>query len=166
MIHEAEILLGLGSNLGVAPRWLVEAAQKLGDLLKNVIFSSLYRSEPVGYTPQPDFLNLVCRAQTDLPSLDLLHELQQIEHDLGRTRPFPNAPRTIDIDILAYGDLVLDTPELTLPHPRMHQRAFVLVPLAEITSEWRHPVFGKTAAELLTSGGPFERVERWGELPL
>lgn len=166
MIGKSEILLGLGSNLGAAIAQLGKAAQELGGSVEDVLSSSVHRSAPVGYISQPDFLNLVCRARTDLPPLALLHELQRIEHAFGRTRPFPNAPRTIDIDILAYGDLILDTPELTLPHPRMHQRAFVLVPLAEIAPEWRHPVFGKTAAELLASGGPFERIERWGELPL
>ncbi len=96
---------------------------------------------------------------------ELLQQIHHLENQLGRTRTFPNAPRTIDIDLLAYGDLVLDTPELILPHPRLHQRAFVLVPLLEIAPAWRHPVFGKTAAELLSAAGPLERIERVGSLP-
>jgi 2-amino-4-hydroxy-6-hydroxymethyldihydropteridine diphosphokinase len=128
--------------------------------------SCLYKSAPVGYTKQPDYFNLVCAARQTLSDpLGLLHAAQDVERALGRMRSFHSAPRTIDIDLLAYGDLVLDTPELILPHPRLHQRAFVLAPLAEIAPEWRHPVFRKTAAELLSAAGPLERIERVGPLP-
>jgi 2-amino-4-hydroxy-6-hydroxymethyldihydropteridine diphosphokinase len=125
----------------------------------------VYRSAPVGYLNQPDFLNVVCVGRSVIPASELLRQIREIEVALGRTRSFPNAPRTIDIDILAYGDRVLDTPELIVPHPRLHQRAFVLVPLSEIAPAWRHPVFGKTAAELLSAAGPLERIERGGPLP-
>jgi 2-amino-4-hydroxy-6-hydroxymethyldihydropteridine diphosphokinase len=134
-------------------------------LLGSFSVSCLYKSGPVGYLNQPDFLNVVCVGHTAINPTALLFALAAIQRDLGRTRTFPNAPRTIDIDLLAYGDLVLDTPDFILPHPRLHQRAFVLVPLSEIAPAWRHPVFGKTAAELLSAAGPLERIERVGPLP-
>jgi 7,8-dihydro-6-hydroxymethylpterin-pyrophosphokinase len=84
---------------------------------------------------------------------------------MGRRRTFRNAPRVIDLDLLAYGDAVLVTPELEVPHPRMTERAFVLVPLAEVAPEWHHPRLGRTARELLVLAGALERVERWGDLP-
>ncbi len=147
------------------PDWhLVRALQQLTKRLEINAISSLYRSQPVGYATQPDFLNVVCLAQAGPTPWELLQKAQKIEEKLGRTRSFPNAPRTIDIDILAYGDLVLDTRTLTLPHPRLHQRAFVLLPLIEIAPEWRHPVFGKTATELLNAAGPLERIECVGPL--
>jgi 2-amino-4-hydroxy-6-hydroxymethyldihydropteridine diphosphokinase len=159
------VIVGLGSNLGEPDRHLVRAVQQLAKELAIDALSSLYRSQPVGYATQPDFRNVVCLVRAHSAPGELLRTVQQIEENLGRTRSFPNAPRTIDIDLLAYGDRVLDTPELILPHPRLHQRAFVLVPLAEIAPNWRHPVFGKTAAELLSAAGPLERIERVGSLP-
>ncbi len=159
------ILLGLGSNLQEPELYLVRGLQQVAKEVKVEALSSLYRSQPVGYATQPDFLNVVCFAQSDRAPEDILQQVQKIERSLGRIRTFRNAPRTVDIDLLAYGDLVLDTPELILPHPRLHQRAFVLAPLAEIAPEWRHPVFGKTAAELLSTAGPLERIERVGSLP-
>lgn len=164
---EAPVLLGLGANLDAPLRQLVEAVQRLRPLIEPLAVSSVYRSAPVGYVAQPDFLNVVVRGRAGHAPETLLDRVLEIEQQLGRTRPFPNAPRTIDIDILAYGDLILDTPELTLPHPRLHHRAFVLVPLAEIAPEWRHPIFGKTAAELLAESGSLERVERVrGRIPM
>ncbi len=161
----ADLLLSLGANLGHPVRQLTDAVHRLGDQLDLQAVSSVYRSAPVGYHEQPDFYNLVCRGRTSLPPLDLLRFTRRIEDELGRERSFPNAPRTLDIDILAYGKLVLDTAELILPHPRLHQRAFALLPLAEVAPDWRHPVLGATAAELLAAAGPLERIERWGPLP-
>ncbi len=159
------VLLGLGANLGDPVHQLTEAVRHLGEWLDLQGVSSVYRSAPVGYSEQPDFYNLVCRGRTDLPPLALLRITRRIEDALGRERSFPNAPRTLDIDMLAYEALVLDTPELILPHPRLHQRAFVLLPLLEIAPDWRHPLLGSTAAELLAAAGPLERIERWGPLP-
>lgn len=159
------ILLGLGSNFGACIQNLTLGLRRLGETAEVQATSSVYRSAPVGCRDQPDFLNVVWAGHTELAPDALLAETRAIEQSLGRVRSFPNAPRTIDIDILAYGDVALDTPELTLPHPRLHQRAFVLVPLAEIAPEWRHPIFGKTAAELLAEAGPVERLERIGRLP-
>ncbi len=159
------VLAAMGSNLGKPLGQLRLAVSKLEARLGMFRTSSVYRSAPVGYLNQPDFLNIVCVGRSVIPASELLRKIREIEVALGRTRSFPNAPRTIDIDILACGDLVLDTPDLILPHPRLHQRAFVLAPLAEIAPEWRHPVFGKTAAELLSAAGPLERIERVGPLP-
>ena len=161
----ALVLLGLGSNLGNPCELIAGALSQLRSTLGNLRASSLYRSEPVGWTDQPDFLNSVGHAKTSLTAGELLAAVHEVERKLGRTRTSPNAPRTMDIDILVYGDLIVDTPELTLPHPRLHRRAFVLVPLTEIAPDWRHPVFDKTAAELLAEAGPLERIERVGRLP-
>ena len=102
--------------------------------------SSLYRSAPQGHTNQPDFINAVAQLETGLPAERLLAELQEIEARHGRQRSFPNAPRTLDLDILLYGDASLALPALTIPHPRMHERAFVLRPLMEISPELNLPL--------------------------
>jgi 2-amino-4-hydroxy-6-hydroxymethyldihydropteridine diphosphokinase len=159
-----DVLLGMGANLGRPLDQLREAVGLLTLHVGALVTSSVYRTAPVGYADQPDFLNLVCRASTELSPAEILHACRQVERDLGRTRPFPNAPRAIDVDLLACGDLVLDTPELTLPHPRLHQRAFVLVPLAELDPAWRHPVLGRTAAAMLRAIGTGQAVERLGLL--
>ena len=109
---------------------------------------ALYRSSPLGYLEQPDFLNAVVQLDTGLPPEALLDRLQEIENRHGRERPFAGAPRTLDLDLLLYGDSVQATPRLTLPHPRMHERAFVLEPLLEIAPEAAIPGRG-TASELL-----------------
>jgi 2-amino-4-hydroxy-6-hydroxymethyldihydropteridine diphosphokinase len=125
----------------------------------------VYRSEPVGHREQPDFFNAVVRGRTELEPGALLARLHAVEEAMGRRRSFRNAPRVIDLDLLACGDRVVDTPELLLPHPRLAERAFVLVPLAEVAPEWRHPLLGRTARELLAVAGALERIERWGRLP-
>jgi 2-amino-4-hydroxy-6-hydroxymethyldihydropteridine diphosphokinase len=159
------VLLGLGANLGDPVRQLARAVERLREVVEVEAVSSVYRTEPVGHREQPDFHNLVVRGRTALAPHDLLARAQEIERELGRVRTFTNAPRSIDLDLLACGERVLDTPDLVLPHPRMHQRAFVLVPLAEVAPEWRHPVFKRTARELLQQAPTPARVERWGELP-
>jgi len=110
--------------------------------------SSVYQTEPVGFRDQPDFWNLVLRLATTLAPAELLGALQAIELAQGRMRPFPNAPRTLDIDLLLYDDLVLDEPALRLPHPRMTERAFVLRPLAELDPALRLPAGGGAVDEL------------------
>ena len=160
----AEVLLGLGANLGDPRRQLADAVARLGALLEDVRVSSVYRSEPVGHRDQPDFYNLVAGGWTAAPPGELLREVLEIERALGRERTFANAPRLIDIDLLAYGGVVMRTPELTLPHPGIAERGFVLHPLAEVAPEWVHPVLARTARELLSAARPLERVEHVGPL--
>ena len=145
----ATAYIGLGSNLGDRMTTLRMAIQRLETLGRITGVSSLYETEPVGYLEQPSFLNAVVALDTAQAPADLLGALLGIERDLGRMRSFPNAPRTLDLDLLVVDNEVLDTPELTLPHPRLHERAFVLVPLAEIAPELVHPGSGKTMQELL-----------------
>lgn len=125
--------IGLGANLGDRGQALAEAVQAMAQLpdTQLVDLSSLYVSAPVD-AGGPDYLNAVAALQTRLSPLDLLHALQAIELAAGRERPYRNAPRTLDLDVLLYGDLQLNTPELTVPHPRLRERAFVLYPLAEL----------------------------------
>jgi 2-amino-4-hydroxy-6-hydroxymethyldihydropteridine diphosphokinase len=126
--------VGLGANLDQPAEHVRAALEELGRLPQTRLTaaSSLYRSTPVGYAAQPDFVNAVAALDTALGARELLRELQAIEGKHGRVRTFPNAPRTLDLDLLLYGDAQLDEPGLTVPHPRMHERAFVLKPLLEI----------------------------------
>jgi len=157
--------LGLGSNLGDREGNLRRALERLQERLQVEQVSSLYETEPVGYLEQPRFLNAVCHIDTDLAPLPLLRFLKDIEAGLGRD--FTIIPRPIDLDILFYGQLVLSTPELTIPHPRLAERAFVLVPLAEIAPGLIHPVLGRTVKELLAEVAGKDSVRKWeGSLPL
>ena len=128
--------VALGANLGDAVATVQQALRDVAGLPETQLLeaSSLYRSTP--YEAQgPDFINAVALVQTQLSPLALLHALQALELRSGRQRPYKNAPRTLDLDLIFYGDVVSVTPELTLPHPRWHERAFVLQPLAEVWSE-------------------------------
>jgi 2-amino-4-hydroxy-6-hydroxymethyldihydropteridine diphosphokinase len=143
------VYLGLGSNLGDRQHNLDMALELLAQRVNVRKVSSTYETEPVGNPDQPRFLNLVARIQTRLAPLELLTLIQGIELKLGRTRDKPNSPRPLDIDILFYGDKVIKNRQLIVPHPRIEERAFVLVPLAEIAPKLIHPVNGKTAEKLL-----------------
>ncbi len=155
------VYLGLGSNLGDREQMLRLALEELGALVRLERLSDLYETEPVGMTEQPWFLNAVCSGETDLSPLDLLRACKMLEMALGR-EPGPRlGPRLIDIDLLAYDALVLATRELTLPHPALHERGFVLAPLLDIAPEWRHPVLDRSVRELL-SAGRFSIVRRVG----
>jgi 2-amino-4-hydroxy-6-hydroxymethyldihydropteridine diphosphokinase len=113
--------------------------------------SSMFETEPVDYLDQPWFLNCAVEAETELPAVALLKALRQIEADMGSKKLVSKGPRLIDLDILLYDDETIDTPELQVPHPRMHLRRFVLEPLAEIAPNVRHPVYGLSAAEMLAN---------------
>jgi 2-amino-4-hydroxy-6-hydroxymethyldihydropteridine diphosphokinase len=149
MTSRPPVFLGLGSNVG-------DRDENLGrglDLLEERGFrisaaSAVYETEPVGGPPQGPFLNLVARGETLLTPEELLAACLRTEGDLGRVRDVPFGPRTLDVDVLLYGDLVRDSPDPVLPHPRLHERLFVLVPLAEVGPRALHPLLGLTAAEL------------------
>jgi 2-amino-4-hydroxy-6-hydroxymethyldihydropteridine diphosphokinase len=157
----ATAYIGLGANLGDRAATLREAAQRLGTLGRITAVSSLYETEPIGFREQPPFLNAVIALGTDLSPTELFRELIAIEQDLGRVRTFRNAPRTLDLDVLLMDGLVLEMPELTLPHPRMHERAFVLAPLAEIAPGVRHPVLDVSMVELLAALQDQSGIEVW-----
>ena len=123
--------------------------------------SSVYETEPVGYKEQPLFLNLVCRITTKLRPEELLHLAKEIETKMGRVPSFPNAPRLIDIDILFYDNKIVKTQNLTIPHPRLNERAFVLIPLAEIAPDLVHPKLDKCIAELAKNVKGQNEVRKW-----
>jgi 2-amino-4-hydroxy-6-hydroxymethyldihydropteridine diphosphokinase len=145
----ARVYIALGSNIGDRAANLRRALQELAGLGTVAQVSSFYDTAPVGYDDQPRFLNAVCSLQTELAPGDLLIALKRIEGRLGRTAAaVRNGPRVIDLDILLYEGVTVKTPVLEVPHPRLHERAFVLRPLAEIAPHERHPLLGSTVREL------------------
>ena len=149
------VYLALGSNLGDRRGNLRAAIESMTSAGISVLRESpIYETEPVGYTAQRWFLNMVVEAETALFPMQLLTRAGKIERTLGRVRTIPNGPRTIDIDILLYGTAVVRTPRLDIPHPRMHERRFVLVPLADLAPDLRHPVSRKTVRQMLNEAPP------------
>jgi 2-amino-4-hydroxy-6-hydroxymethyldihydropteridine diphosphokinase len=152
--------IGIGSNLQNPARQVEQAVVELDALPHSRLVkrSSLYRSAPLGYAAQPDFVNAVAQLETGMPAERLLGELQAIESRHGRSRSFANAPRTLDLDVLLYGNLVVRSEKLEIPHPRMHERAFVLKPLLEISPEATIPGIGAAREALQKVAG--QAVER------
>ncbi|MFD0869651.1 2-amino-4-hydroxy-6-hydroxymethyldihydropteridinepyrophosphokinase [Chlamydia abortus] len=153
--------IGLGSNLGDREQYLQKALQRLDEhrLIQVVRCSSIYETEPVGYEEQGSFLNMAAMLRTGLEPRLLLEELLRVESSLGRVRQIRYGPRTIDLDLLMFEDAVMDTGSLTLPHPRMHERAFVLVPLMEIVEE-EFPGFSLITEWAVSAQGK-EGVKLW-----
>jgi 2-amino-4-hydroxy-6-hydroxymethyldihydropteridine diphosphokinase len=156
--------VGVGANLGDAVATVRAALHTLGRLpdTQRVACSSLYRSAPVE-AAGPDFINAVAELHTALPAQALLRELQAIEHDFGRVRSVRNAPRTLDLDLLLHGEQVMQSDTLTLPHPRLHQRAFVLLPLAELAPALKLPGLGPLGPWL--QGAADQAIERLPAAP-
>jgi 2-amino-4-hydroxy-6-hydroxymethyldihydropteridine diphosphokinase len=158
MTHRA--FIAIGSNLQDPVRQVKLAFELLADLPETKLTkcSSLYRTAPVGYDNQPDFINAVAEVSTELTPQQLLHSLLTTETAQGRERPFANAPRVLDLDLLLYDDRVINTTELTLPHPRMHERGFVLYPLVEIAPDIEIPAKGN--AQTLLHGCTDNNIEK------
>ena len=152
--------VGLGSNLQDPRRQIQSAFAELDGMphTRVVKQSSLYRTAPLGYADQPDFVNAVAQLETGMPAERLLAEMQDIEKRHGRERPFRNAPRTLDLDLLLFGELQMESEKLVVPHPRMHERAFVLEPLVEIAPEVVIPGAGPAKQRLRDCAG--QDVER------
>ncbi len=161
------VYIALGTNLEPRATHLEKALELFRSLpdveVKRV--SSIYESKPVGYLDQPDFLNLVFEADTDLLPLDLLDSCQNIEQELGRVRTIRFGPRTLDVDIVLYGVESIEEERLTVPHPRMQERSFVLLPLQELNPEFVVPGWNKTVNELVAELPPEDLEEIWKYAP-
>jgi len=160
-----QVYLGLGTNIGDRQSNLARALKLLGERLKIEKVSSIYETEPVGYADQPQFLNTVCLVKTNIGPLQLLSLVKGIEANMGRDAGFPNGPRIIDIDIILYSDMSMIDPELTIPHPRMNERAFVLIPLMEIASaDLVHPFTRERLCDVAARVEGKEGVKKVGRL--
>ena len=143
--------LGLGSNLGDRVHNLKRCVTLVSEWLGDVEVSSIYETAPVGFSNQPGFFNAACRLRTRVNPFELMHNIRKIEATVGRHRTFVNAPRTLDVDILLFGKLVIETPPVVAPHPGLHERSFALAPLAELAPSLIHPGLGLSVTELLSS---------------
>lgn len=152
-MHNTDVYIALGSNLGDREVNLRSAIDELQQEVELLAGSRIYETAPYGYLDQADFLNQVIKVRTDLLPQELLTFMKNLEEELGRIPTFRDGPRMIDLDILFYGDMILDLPDLVIPHPRLHERAFVLVPLADIAPDLQHPILSYSILELLNKVG-------------
>jgi 2-amino-4-hydroxy-6-hydroxymethyldihydropteridine diphosphokinase len=159
----AHVYLALGANMGNRKQNLRQAVKQLSEKIKIEQVSPVFETDPVGFTAQPLFLNMALRGTTSLKPPALLSFIKNIEISLGRVPSFANAPRPMDIDILFYDDKIINSKELVVPHPRLTVRAFVLVPLSEISPGHIHPGNRRTVKHLLKDLGSTNGVHRWGE---
>ncbi len=155
------VYLSVGSNLGDREANLRDAIGRLSELGEVTRVSSYYETEPVDFPAQPWFLNCAVAIVTEKMPRQFLGALQRIEQEMGRKRAQPKGPRVIDLDIVLFGSSVVETAQLTIPHAAMHERRFVLEPLAEIAPEVRHPVLKRTVRELREGLPPGQQVKRW-----
>ena len=155
------VCIGLGTNMGDREANLKAALERLQPLIACKALSDIFETEPVGIVEQGWFLNMVLRGTTPRDAFELLAELQRIEDTMGRKRLIDKGPRIIDLDILLYSSTILHTKSLTVPHPELHRRAFVLMPLAQVAADWMHPVLGKTIQELLQKLNDDKAVRVW-----
>jgi 2-amino-4-hydroxy-6-hydroxymethyldihydropteridine diphosphokinase len=158
------VYLSLGSNVGDRKAHLRDALARLGAVGRVITVSSFYETEPVEFSRQPWFLNCAVALETSQPPRQLLTAILAIEREMGRRRVQKKGPRSIDIDILICGDMIFDSKQFTIPHPAMHQRRFVLEPLAEIAPEVLHPVFNKTIRELRDALKPGQMLRKLGKI--
>lgn len=157
--------VALGGNQGDRLAHLERAVSEMAKSVTVTALSKIYETEPLGFADQPWFLNAVVAVDTELSARALLAILQEIELKLGKATPFLNGPRTLDLDMLLYGDEVIDGPTLVVPHPRMHERAFVLRPLADVAGHVVHPTIGKAIRELLIELDDQAKVRAWHGAP-
>lgn len=160
-----EVAVGVGSNLGDREAYIARGVSGLVDVLRNLRVSPVYETAPRGDVRQRDFLNLCCVGATEAPARSVLETLQGLERAAGRRRTGRRfGPRTLDLDLLLYGERVLREPGLEVPHPRLAERAFVLIPLRDVAPGWRHPVLERTVTEM--AGEVDTRgVRRFGDAP-
>ena len=146
-----QIYLALGTNIGDRPQNLRSAIAALPPSVNVLQESRIYETEPWGYLDQPAFLNMALKAETSLSPRELLNYLKDLEVQLGRTPNFRNGPRLLDMDILFFDDLCLNEPDLVIPHPRIHERSFVLVPLTDIAPGFIHPLLAQSVTQMLNN---------------
>lgn len=156
----SKIYLGIGSNIGHRKANLEEALDRLKERVSFTKVSSFYETEPVDYLDQPWFLNIVAEGETTLTPQELLQFAQRVEQDMKRVKTVRFGPRTIDVDILLYDDVEMDTPDLTLPHPRMRARNFVMVPLSEIAPDL---IIGGESVTQILAALKGEAIRKWAE---